>query len=170
MITQEKINGDAQMSKFESKDSYILNRIYEEALKGEDYVCKEYPRWSHVDTYCQIKQNGIFYKWNTEIKSANLKGNRDYPSFKLKEQKLKDAVSVSKGLGLWICFLDYYDGNAYFYNVKAVDWKNIEKRNDYQLKRYVQPELGYDYFPTYFLPKDKATQIIPFKKYADEYE
>lgn len=168
--TENKLKGDAQMCAYESKDAYVLDKIYEN-LKGTDYYSKEYPRWSHVDLYSEItNEDGVRVKWNTEIKSANVKRTTTYPSFKLKEQKLNDCFSVSSGVGLYIVFLDYYDYNAYIYNAKKIDWDKIEKRNDYQLIRYVQPELGYSSYPTYFLPKDKANKIINFKNYSDEYD
>lgn len=171
MITNKEI-GDKQMDACERKDSYIMNRIYQEILSaGTDYSFKEFPRYYHCDIQNEItRTDGKRVKWNTEIKSANLKATRDYPTFKLKEQKAKDAFSVSKDLGLYFVFLDYYTGNAYFYNARQLDWNSIEKKNDRQLIRWVQPELGYDYFPTFFLPKDKAHKIIPFKQYAEEYD
>lgn len=149
----------------EEKDSFIVRRIYE-SLKGTDFYYKEYPMYSYCDAYTEITQNDKKFKWNTEIKQCNTNA---YDNFLLKEEKLYRMRSFTNSdCGLYLIYLCM--GKAYIYNCKSLDWGKIEKRPLKQLKCQVNPSEGYKYYDTYFIPKDKATTVIDYTKFEEEYE
>ena len=153
------------VSKAEEKDAFIVRRIYE-SLIGSEFYYKEYPMYSYCDCYTEITQNKFKFRWNTEIKHCNTNA---YENFLLKEDKLNRMFQFTPDeYGLFLIYL--CEGKAFIYNCKDMDWSKLQKRSLKQLICQLNPRQGYKYYNTYLIPKDKATTVIDYSKYLEEYE
>lgn len=170
-MTKELIKANINLQ--EHKDAYVTKKLLTRILKDkvQNLRFREMPKYSHFDLEVSFLYKGKNVKFAFEIKERNKSQFQldAYPNSELKVDKFNYIMNATKNHDGVFYIQLVNEEIAYIYNLRKINWDNVETREWFIKTTQYNPNSGYKSQLTHFIPYSEGKKHGDIANYYAEY-
>lgn len=156
----------------EQKGRFVASKCLEEIFSNYNLTLTGTALTCPVDIKGTVSTTDKSAKFNVEVKQRNKSEEQllKYPTAELRIDKYQRMLSeTNTDTALFYCVLLNSEW-CYIFNLKKLDWNKVSKFDWYIRKTQVDDNSPYLCYPTYSIPLELASKVIPCSEYFKMYQ